>query len=130
MNGHAKLAKKLMEIDKQIGALTAERQIVVSKLNYLNLVDAMREAGEESLKRLEEEMKQEPLDPQKACYFVNTTLSAWRHTLGSNFFPHAMSAIPEHVCVRLTKTKAMELFTAVADAIKKDLAELSKDQNK
>lgn len=125
MSDHASLSERLQDIDKQIVALTVERRDVVSRLNYLSLVNAMREAGEESLKRLEKEMEQDPFDSQKACYFVNTTLLAWRTTLGRNFFPHAMSAIPEHTCFRLTETKATELFTAVADAIKQDLEEFS-----
>lgn len=125
MSDHASLTARLREIDEQIATLAIERKDTVSKINYLCLVNAMREVGEDSLRRLEEEITSESFDAKKACYFTSTSLIAWRHSLGRTFFPKAMSAIPKYAPSRMTKDEAVALLENVAAAIKQDLAGLA-----
>lgn len=127
MSNHAELTAELKRIDEQMTALTIARSRVVNKLQYICLANAMREVGKFSLERLEKEMT-EGLDPVQARVFVNNSLIAWRHSLGYTFFPNAMEAIPEYGASRLSKQDAISLFTAVAEALKKDLAALEPEK--
>ncbi len=123
MSDRAALKQELDDIDREMMKLSLKRVDVVNKLHHLATVTAMREVGEFSLKRLELELKGD-IDQVKACYFMNTTVLAWRHSLGYNFFPNAMDAIPEYGPSRFSKQDAIESLTRVAEAIKKDLAAL------
>jgi hypothetical protein len=121
MAEHAeRLKAELHEINSKIAKLTMEKKEVEGKLQYLALIASMREIGQFSLKRLEEEMQREALDVKKMSNFVNKTMLAWRQTLGKTFFPHTVCAIPEFP-VRLTADEATKLLRVVADALRKDL---------
>jgi hypothetical protein len=121
MAEHAeRLKAELHEINSKIAKLTMEKKEVEGKLQYLAFIASMREIGQFSLKRLEEEMQREALDVKKMSNFVNKTMLAWRQTLGKTFFPHTVCAIPEFP-VRLTADGATNLLRVVADALRKDL---------
>ena len=123
MSDRAALKKELDDIDREMMKLSLKRVDVVNKMHHLATVTAMREAGEFCLKRLELELKGD-IDHMKACCFMNDTGVPWRHTLGRNFFPYAMDAIPEYGPSKFSKQDAIESLTRVSEAIKKDLAAL------
>jgi hypothetical protein len=124
MSDRAALKQELDDIDREMMKLSLRRVDVVNKLHHLATVTAMREFGEFSLKRLELELKGQ-MDPLEARKFISTSLCAWRHSLGHAFYPNAMQAIPLHgPGVIFSKQDAIELFTSVVEAIKKDLAAL------
>lgn len=126
MSDHASLTAKLREIDENLVKLKVERMEIVSKLSYIALVNAMREIGEQSLARLENEMNDSGLTGVKACYFTNTTLVAWKASLSYNFFPKTASLLPEYGPSRMTEEEARALFAKIADAIREDLAAMKR----
>lgn len=124
MSDHARLTARLREIDDTLTSLKMERMEVVSRLSYISLVNAMKQIGELSLSRLEDEMNNVGYAPPRACHFTNTTLIAWRHTLTQNFFPNTAALLPEYGPSRMTEEEARVLFTSIAEAIRNDLAAL------
>lgn len=118
------LRTELACVETQIAKLTVAKKVVKGKLLYFALLASMLEVGKSNLMRLEQEMQEGSADPKKASLFANTTLAAWRVTMGEQFFSNTVSAIPAH-SVRLNDAEeAMSLFRTVADAIRKDLDSL------